>query len=293
MNLTRRESLLAAAAGAVDPTPPVATVPFGAARISRLIAGGNPVSGISHMSAALSQEMLDYFTSTNIKRLLRACETSGVNTWQSRGDRHIIRLLHEYRQEGGRVQWIAQTATEIDFDRNLREIASEKPVGIYLHGVRTDRAWMAGTIDTLQDALKAIRQTGARVGLCSHIPAVLDHVESKNWDVDFYMTCLYNLSRSAGENERLAGKPSPGELFWDPDRTEMLKRVQATSKQCLVFKVYGAGRRCGSEEQMLAALRQVAASVKPQDAMVIGMFPKYQDQVRGNARLLARAFEAS
>lgn len=293
MKLTRRESLLVAVAGAVNPAPAAPTVEFGPARVSRLIAGGNPVSGISHMSAALSREMLDYFTSANIKRLLRDCEQSGVNTWQSRGDRHILRLLHEYRQEGGRIQWIAQTATEIDFERNLREIAGEKPVGIYLHGVRTDRAWMAGAIDTLQDALKAIRQTGARVGLGSHIPAVFDYVESKNWDLDFYMMCLYNLSRSAGENARLAGKPVPDELFWDPDRAEMLKRVRATSKQCLIFKVYGAGRWCGSQEQMLAALRQVAASAKPQDAVVIGMFPKRQDQVRENVRLLARAFHTS
>jgi len=272
---------------------PMPTVPFGSARVSRLIVGGNPVSGTSHLSGAVSREMTDYFTSANIKRLLRDCENSGINTWQSRGDRHIIRMLHEYRQEGGRIQWIAQTATEIDFDRNLREIASEKPIGIYVHGVRTDRAWMAGTIDTLQDVFKAIRQTGARVGLGTHIPAVVDYVESKNWDIDFYMTCLHNLSRSPAEQARLAGKPVSDELFWDPDRADMLKRVRAASKQCLIFKVYGAGRHCVSEEQLAAALRQVAANAKPQDAVVIGMFPKYKDQVRENAGLLARALKTS
>ena len=45
MKLTRRESLLAAVAGAVNPAPAAPTVEFGPARVSRLIAGGNPVSG--------------------------------------------------------------------------------------------------------------------------------------------------------------------------------------------------------------------------------------------------------
>ena len=32
-----------------------------------------------------------------------------------------------------------------------------------------------------------------RVDIGSHIPEVLDYVEEKGWDVDFYMACFYNL----------------------------------------------------------------------------------------------------
>ena len=258
--------------------------------MSKLILGGNPVSGNSHWNAALSEEMLDYFTAANVKRMLQTCEANGINTWQSRGDRHITRLLHEYRLEGGRIHWIAQTATEIDFPRDLSEMIREKPAGVYIHGVRTDRAWSSGNMESLQEMLKAIRQTGTRVGVGTHIPEVIDYIESENWDVDFYMTCLYNLSRTEAEKARLAGKPHAGELFWEADRAEMLKRVTQSRRQCLIFKVYGATRRCGSEEGMQAALQQVAASAKPNDAVVIGMFPKHSDQVSHNARLVRRAF---
>jgi hypothetical protein len=48
-------------------------------------------------------------------------------------------------------------------------------------------------------------------------------------------------------------------------------------KQCIVFKVYGAGRRCASREDRLAALREVFAAARPSDCVVIGMFPKYSD----------------
>jgi hypothetical protein len=289
--LTRREALGGAALAAVDGNKDtMPTVEFGGARISRLIVGGNPVSGNSHLNGALSQEMIDYFTSGNIKALLKSCAAVGINAWQSRADRHIIRLLHEYRQGGASVHWIAQTATEIDFERNVREIARENPLGVYHHGSKTDGLWAAGQIDKVRDALKIMRQTGVRVGLGTHRPEVIDYVESKGWDVDFYMTCVFNLSRSEAEKAKLAGKPYPGELFWDADRPEMLKRVRQTRRQCLIFKVYGATRHCDSPERMLAALKLAAEYAKPVDAVVIGMFQKHKDQAAENARLFTQAF---
>lgn len=297
MDLSRREALLTALAGtaaaAAAKSPGVPTVPFGKHRVSRLIVGGNPVSGTSHLNNELSREMVDYFTSANIKRMLRDCESSGINAWQSRGDKHIIRILHEYRQEGGTIQWIGQTATEIIFDRNLREMASESPIGIYHHGSLTDRLWAAGKIDNARDNLKRIRDTGTRVGLGTHIPQVIDYIESKGWDVDFYMTCVYNLSRTKEEASRLAGRPVDDELFWDPDREEMLKRVRQTSKQCLIFKVYGATRHCDTRERMLSSLRLAFEYAKPDDTVVIGMFPKYKDQVRENCQLVNEAIHGA
>jgi hypothetical protein len=288
--LNRREVLATAAAAAVPRIDAPPSVPFGPHSISRLIAGGNPVSANSHVSTQLSQEMMDYFTAANVKRMLRDCESAGVNTWQSRGDRHIMRLLHEYRLEGGKIQWIAQTASEnADIPRNIRDIASVKPIGIYHHGAQTDRFWANGNIELAREMLKIIRQTGVQVGLGTHIPEVIDYVESKGWDLDFYMTCVYNLSRTKEESARLANRPIEGELFWDPDREQMLRRVRQTRKQCLIFKVYGASRKCNSPDEMRDALRLVFRYAKRNDAVVIGMFPKHKEQVRENCRLVREA----
>ena len=296
--ITRREGLLAAAGlpaaslAAAEGTVP--KVRFGQHTISRLIVGGNPVSGNSHLSGELSREMLDYFSAANVKKMLRDCEQAGINTWQSRGDRHIMRLLREYHLEGGQIQWIAQTASEFaSIPRNIAEIASYKPIGIYHHGTRTDAFWKAGTIDQANEMLKAIRQTGVRVGLGTHIPEVIDYVESKGWDLDFYMTCVYNIERSRQEAERVAGRKFEGEFFWDPDREKMLQRVRQTTKQCLIFKVYGASRKCETPDDMLSALRLACNYAKPVDAIVVGMFPKHKEQVRQNCHLLMKALEAA
>lgn len=280
------------APGGQVPAPP--KVKLGSYQVSRLIVGGNPISGFSHFSAEMSREMVDYFTAERVKALLRRCEALGINTWQSRGDTHIMRLLHEYRLEGGRIQWIAQTASEYaDIFRNIRTIASYQPIAIYHHGTQTDRFWRAGQIDRTLDYLKAIRDTGVLVGLGTHIPEVIDYVESKGWDVDFYMTCLYNLSRTREEAERLTGAAVQGEFFWDPDRQAMLRRVRQASKPCLIFKVYAASRKCQSPDTMRSALEEVLRAAKPTDCIVIGMFPKYKDQVAENCLLFHEALQAT
>ena len=285
--------LVAAMASAVAGKAAQGAVPqvdFGRSKVSRLIVGGNPVSGNSHVSGQLSREMTDYFTAARVKQLLSDCEAAGINTWQSRGDRHIMRLLNEYRLDGGNIQWIAQTASEMaDIRRNINTVADMKPIGIYHHGSQTDKFWMSGRIEEAREMLKVIRQTGCLVGLGTHIPEVVDYVESKGWDVDFYMTCLYNLSRTPREASEIAGSPIQGVLFWDPDREKMLAKVRQTTRPCLIFKVYGAGRQCGSVEQMLAALRVAAVHAKPTDCFVIGMFPKYKEQVRENCRLVSES----
>ena len=269
-------------------------VSFGPHKVSRLIVGGNPVSGNSHVSTEMSDEMRDYFTAANVLKLLRECEQAGINTWQSRGDRHILRLLNEHRLGGGGLQWIAQTASELaSIPNNIRNLAAAGAIGVYHHGSQTDKFWAAGNIEEAHEMLKVARQTGVQVGLATHIPEVIDYVESKGWDLDFYMTCLYNLSRPKEEAARLAGGEAGGDVFWDPDRGKMLERIRRTARQCLIFKVYGASRKCSSPREMLDALRLVSGYAKPADCVIIGMFPKHQEQVRENCRLVLEAFPPS
>jgi hypothetical protein len=98
-----RRTLRIAPAAAAQPATTLPQVPFGKVLISRLLLGGNPVSGFSHQSRALDEEMMDYFSAANVKKLLAQCERAGITAWQSRADQHILRLLREYRNDGGRL----------------------------------------------------------------------------------------------------------------------------------------------------------------------------------------------
>ncbi|HOJ34744.1 MAG TPA: hypothetical protein PKY35_09655 [Candidatus Hydrogenedentes bacterium] len=270
------------------------TVPFGELNITRLIVGGNPFRGNSHLNAQLSTEMLEFFTVERIKKTLAACEAHGINTVQARGDVFIQACLREYWAEGGRLHFIAQTASELrDLSGHVKQLARFGAVGIYVHGTFTDRHFQEGTFHEVQELLKAIRDTGVQTGLGTHIPEVVDYAEEKDLDVDFYMTCLHNLSRKPRESAIVSGNMDVQEEYRPEDRQAMYERIQRTRKTCLAFKIFAAGRLCGSSEQVRAVFEEVFANIKPCDAVVVGMFPKYRDQVAENVAIVSEILNAS
>ena len=171
-------------------------VDFFGHKISRLICGGNPLSGFSHVSPALDREMIEFYNMPNLQALLDECWKQGINTFQSRGDRHQMRMYLEHQQRGGKMQWIAQTASEFaDISANIAEIARYNPIAIYHHGTHTDNSWHTEKIDAVRDVVKAIHDQGLPAGVASHIPEVIEYMESGGWETDFYMCCFYNLAR--------------------------------------------------------------------------------------------------
>jgi len=257
-------------------------VPFGPTRVSRLIIGGNPFSGNSHYSSALSEEMADYFTADRIVNTLLRCQSLGITAVQTRADRHLMRVFREYRNRGGTMAWIGQTASELtDLVGNVHQMARMGAIGAYHHGSRTDKLWAERRIDEVVPLLRAMRDVGLQVGLGTHIPEVIDYAEDKGWDIDFYMACLYNLNREPRDGAIVAGS-TEREEFRDEDREAMAQRIMATRKTVLAFKVLAANRKTASPADTREAFRWAYTHIKPTDAIVVGMFPKYRDQVREN-----------
>ena len=92
-------------------------------------------------------------------------------------------------REGGNLHFVTQTTSGThDVFSDVRVIAAEGAEGIHSHGTKVKTGgWMVRLI-----RLRIIK-VYVRVGIGSHIPEALDYVEEKGWDVDFYMTCFYNL----------------------------------------------------------------------------------------------------
>jgi len=262
------------------------TVPFGPHRITRLIIGGNPLSGGSHYSPELDHAFLDYYSNDNIKGALFECERSGLNTMQSRGDRHIRRMIREYRNEGGSLQWIAQTASELaDQHGHIRQLAQET-VGVYLHGSRTDALWREGRLDDAREYLKTMRDTGTQVGLGTHRPEVIQHAEEQGWDVDFYMACCYTLGPGPRQSPVISEGARTDERFDDGDRDRMLRTIRATPKTCLAFKILAANRKCDTPEEVRQAFEYAFNNIKEIDAVVVGMYQEHTNQVAMNAAIV-------
>jgi hypothetical protein len=263
------------------------TIRLGPHELTRLIIGGNPFSGNSHQSAQLDAEMEDFFTTARIKETLFRCMEVGINAMQLRADKHIMRVIREFRLEGGNMHWIAQTASEFSpFEGNVRRICEYKASAVYHHGTVTDALFKEGAIEELVRRLRVLRATGLPVGLGTHMPEVIAYAEEQGWDLDFYLASVHNLSKINRVSKEVTGVINKGEPFDDEDRTVMYGAIRATAKPCLVIKVLSAGRKCASIASVRAAFAEALANIKPTDAIVVGMYPKHKDQVAENARLV-------
>ena len=255
--------------------------------VSRLICGGNPLSGTSHVSADLDREMIEYYTMPRLQALLDECWTHGINTLQSRGDRHQMRMYLEHRLNGGRMQWIAQTASEFkSIFANIAEIARYGAMAIYHHGTHVDNSWHGGKIDEVRDFVKAIHDQGLPAGIGTHIPRVVEYAEEKGWETDFYMCCFYNLARGYKSAPATEQNAYAEDRFPSEDPVRMTATMRRVDKPCIGFKIMAASRNCTTLWATEQAFRFALENIKPIDLVDVGMFQKHKNQAEENARLV-------
>ena len=289
---------LAAGTAALTPTADAAsqaaaqstlpTIRLGKHQVSRLIIGGNPIYGHSHFNRHFSRHMTDWHTPERVLELLRRCEQVGINTWQNSYAERTLADLDRYRQAGGRMNWLC--LGKPDWDQHPERIdaaARRKPIGIAPHGALAERLHRQGRTKVLRDLLRRIRDRGVLVGLSAHNPAVLQLAEEQKWDVDYYMCCLYYLTRPRDEFRKILGKDLPlGEIYLPSDPPQMFKVIQATRKPCLVYKVLAAGRRINTPAEVRTSFETALRNIKPTDALIVGMYQQFGDQVGENAALM-------
>lgn len=307
-DLSRRDFLkgtTALAASSLIPPPSKAqpgnslpTIKLGPNEVTRLITGGNPQYGFSHFNRLLDEMMREYFTDERVIRFMLDCEKSGINTWQSSLTASAERHYPLIRHAGCKLNWIflagpwdidRRARTQEAFDAAMAKCPSiskqTKPIAVAHHGVYTDRLWRAGKLDRVQEFINRMHDAGFVAGVSTHNPRVVEEVESKGWPADFYMTCFYCISRQPEDFVKEIGVEPVGETYLATDPERMCRVVRQTSKTCLAFKILAAGRKCNSPEQVREAFEFAFRNIKPTDGVIVGMFPKFSDQVRENVRL--------
>jgi hypothetical protein len=241
-------------------------VEIGGCHVSRLIVGGNPFSAISHQSAERDREMRHWYTGRRIKETLRQCEDAGINTFCGRADNHVMRLLTEYWDEGGGIQWLAQTAPERrSLEENIRQVARAGAKAIYIQGGTVDQAMEKREIEGLRGPLELIHELGCAAGIAGHNPESHLRAAELGLPTDFHMVCFYNLTGRRGKID----VADPDERFSLKDPPKAVECIRALEKPCLAYKILAAGRRDPRE-----AFTYTYENIRPIDAAVIGVFPK-------------------
>jgi len=273
-----------AAASAVTAAPaasPLPTVRIGQHEITRLIIGSNPFYGYSHAAPNLDQHMREWSTPEHVMDALAEAEKNGITTFQTNGGDRALSDVEGHRARGGKLKVISLLR-----EKPEEVVARIHPIGVAHHGEATDLAWKTQKIEDVREFTKRARQTGVLVGVSSHKPEVIEYIEEHNWDVDFFMGCVYNRTRTPDELRKLLNGELPlpeTEVYLEKDPQRMFAVMRKVKKNCLAFKILAAGRRARNAKEVNDAFRAAFEGIKPHDCVIVGHYPKFKNEIQENA----------
>ena len=232
-----------------EPKARCATGKIGNVQISRIICGGNLISGYAHARDLIyaSQLMKQYFTDEKIMDTWQVCEEHGINTCSIFcGDPRAIDLWNRYRKErGGKMQWLAQTDAQANnIPDVVKKAVDSGAVGVYLVGNQGDRWAFDNRLDLIDRFVREVKKHGVIAGVAGHSIQVLIGVESAGIDTDFYFKTLHdtNYWSSRRPDQNLHVIESYGtDNYWAMTPQETIEFMQEVDKPWIAYKVLAAG----------------------------------------------------
>ena len=220
--------------------------------ISRLILGGNIMTGYSHSRdlGYVSALMARYHTPEKILETLRIAEEHGINALVIPLG-HISHVLSRYRQSGGKMNFImfgcpnpANPEHELDGFKDGLDKGADL---MYIHGDPGYQLIKQGKIDSFKRAVDFVKEHELPVGVSAHYLEVIQACERAKLPVDFYLKTFHT--------NHYASAPRPGDPgcstsdrndgsydnSWCRNPKEIADYMKTISKPWIAFKVMAAG----------------------------------------------------
>jgi len=261
-----------------QPGPGMPMITLGQYKISRLICGSNPLLGYSYMGAHTDQQMKEYFTTERTVEFLLKCEQAGITTHQLSSRYEYLNIL---RERGSKLKIICLHSEREKIKETMDNV---QPIAMVHHGGVTDRLFAEGNSKIVRDYVKAVKDSGKLAGVSAHNPDVIKQIADEGWEVDFFMTCFYFLTRKLLKEETNSVMPVGGYNFLKNDPVVMTQVIRQVKQPCLGFKILGAGRLCSSQKSVRDAFRFAFENIKPTDGIIVGMYPWYYDEISANTK---------
>lgn len=257
------------------------TINLGEHRVTRLVVGSNPISGYSYLGRHMDQHMREYFTVERTVEFLQNCEHGGINTFQFSPSEKSSAAVRALREGGSKMQFICLHSGR---ERVKDTVADQRPMAMVHHGGVTDRLFAAGKSREVHDYVKEVHDRGVLAGVSAHNPDCIKRIAHEGWEVDFFMTCFYFLTRkkTATASQKAPATLAIGYHFYADDPRVMTEVVRQVKQPCLGFKILAAGRKCGSHKVVREAFRFAFDRLKPTDGVIVGMYPRFQDEISLN-----------
>lgn len=254
--------------------------------ISRLVLGVNPFYGYAHYNGNFASGMKEWYTQDRVCQVMHQCNSVGINAFNYVNLDRAPHDLARFQAEGGKMHLIIQVTAGDDAASLVKEL---KPLALQRQGEVVDKAFQDGQMHTVKEWCKRVRDMGVLVGVGTHKPEVIAQVEEEGWDVDFYAGCVYNRTRTPDEWKKILNGELPemaNEIYLQSDPGRMYKVMRQTPRPCFAFKILAAGRI--PDRGIEQAFRTAFESIKPIDAVYVGMYPRVRGEVRENAAIVHR-----
>ena len=219
---------------------------IGDVHLSRLICGGNLISGFAHARDLIyvSSLLKSYFDDEKVIETLWLCESSGINTAILRTDDDTIRIMKKYWDRGGKIQWLAQTyPKEDDISGNIDKAIETGAMGAFVMGNIADKFVKDGRVDLVNQAVAHIKSKGVIAGCAAHSLKTVKTVEEEGIGVDFYMKTLHHgdywSSRREGQTDDVITNREDN--YWEMTPEETIAYMRNVSKPWIAYKVLAAG----------------------------------------------------
>ena len=220
---------------------------IGKLKISRLISGGNLISGWSHARDLIYVHhlMRNYNTDEKVMDTMELLEEHGVNTIIADPSERPYRIFPKYWNErGGKIQWIAEGHPVVkDIKTDIKTSLDYGASAIYIQGVIGDRWLRSGHIDLLGECVDFIKSKGVPGGIGAHLLEVIVESEKRGYNADFYVKTLHHSNywsaRRPGQDTDVCENRADNYWSMTPKKTiEFMKKVK---KPWIAFKVLAAG----------------------------------------------------
>jgi len=253
--MSLEEYALAAQSSAAPAAPaapsPKASLPMGSigkVKISRLICGGNLISGYAHSRDLIyvSTLLKHYFTDEKIMDTWALAEQHGINTMiVNPEDARAAALYGKYRARGGRIQYLSQLGpAKDDLKTPVQRARDAGAVGAFLLGNLGDAWTREGDVGRIGELLALIRQEGLIAGVAGHELRTVMAVEKAGLAPDFYMKTLHDTnywSKRRPDQMKEVIDNYRVDNYWCMDPKETIAYMSELRRPWIAYKVLAAG----------------------------------------------------
>jgi hypothetical protein len=286
-----------AARAADAPAAPGAAAPARAAMpagkigkltVSRLISGGNLISGWAHSRDLryVPSLMRAYNTEAKVLETLALLEQQGVNTIIADPAKKCMEIFAKHWKVGGKIQWIAEGHPGLDdWKTDIKHSIDFGAAAVYVQGVIGDQWLKAGRVELLGQCVDFIKSLGVPAGIGAHKLEVIKAAEQGKFGAEFYVKTLHHRNywstRRPDQTQDVVDNPTDN--YWDVDPDKTIAFMSEVEKPWIAFKTLAAGA-IAPESGFQFAFANGA------DFICVGMF---DFQVEADAALVRKLLTAS